>query len=86
MDNLEWVTDAENNKHAWMMGVMKSPHMFGSDNPYSKKVIQLSMSGEKIKTWDSFADAVKAGFHRGHIWACCIGQEVHHKHFKWSYV
>ena len=52
--NLEWVDSKENSQHAKINNLYKKK--FGIDNHNSRKVKQLSKSGELIKIWDSLSD------------------------------
>lgn len=71
-ENLEWVTKAENNKHAWdnhrqekLRGIMKR----GLRN---KAVLQLDLEGNPIKRFDTIKEAgAETGASRAHISSCC---------------
>lgn len=90
LDNLEWATHHENNKHAHDNGLNVSPKFwtgkFGSDNPSSIPVCRFSKTGEYI---DEFAGASEAaritGLHRGHISDCCRGSLKSHGGYIWKY-
>lgn len=85
---LWWSTGGENRLHAYHVLNVKRPleGKFGKDHHTSKKVNQLTLSGEFIKLWDSMADAQRAGFgFLSSISACCKGKLKQVKGFKWEY-
>lgn len=51
-----------------------------------KKVLQLSMSGEIIKEWNSICETVKYGFNKGCVSNCCIGRAKTHQGYRWMYL
>jgi hypothetical protein len=81
VDNLEWCTQAENNRHAIDNGLQ---------NPYTaieatkKKVLQLSMDGEFIKEWSSLTEAAKSlKLQVSNISHCCSGRIRSTGGYKW---
>ena len=52
----------------------------------SKPVLQLSLTGEFIKEWESVRECGRNGFDKGNVSACCRGERKTHKGFKWCYV
>lgn len=60
IENLEWVTAAENNLHKYKIlghkGTKPMLGKFSNNSPKSKKVNQYSISGEYIKSWDCIMD------------------------------
>ena len=75
--NLEWKTPKENSNH----GTRNER----SAKARSKRVLQLSLSGELIREWPSVAECGRNGFNIGHVSACCLGKQKTHKGFKWCY-
>ena len=51
----------------------------------SKRVIQLSLTGDFIKEWPSTKECGRNGFNQGHVAACCRGKKPQYKGFKWMY-
>ena len=51
----------------------------------SKKVLQLSLTGELIREWPSVRECGRNGFDRSSVTACCKGKQKSHKGFKWCY-
>lgn len=51
-----------------------------------RKVVQLTLSGEFIREWDSMSNAARAlGLDASRISACCMGKRNKHGNFKWRY-
>ena len=51
----------------------------------SKRVIQLSLTGDFIKEWSSTNECGRNGFNQGHVAACCRGKLKTHKGFRFMY-
>ena len=88
VENLEWVTRAENTKHRYdVLGEI--PYMLGRKDDKchnSKKIIQLNLNEtEIIKIWGSMAEAQRNGFNQGCISMCCTGARNYHKGSKWLF-
>jgi len=58
VNNLEFVTQSENIKHSYKIGIRKHPRLglFGKDNPKSKPIIQLSKDGLFIRKYYSLKE------------------------------
>ena len=74
---IEWVTHKENNNYGG--------HNERIAKANSKKVLQLSSTGELIREWESVNECGRNGFNKGHVAACCRGEEKTHKGFRWEY-
>ena len=95
VENLRWATREENcnneltrthNSESKKIKNNGIPWRRGKDNPYSKKIVQLSLSGELIRVWDSIREAEREeGFDHRHICKCCKGKQKFHKEYKWMY-
>lgn len=80
IDNLEWSTSNENNKHKWDIGLQKpskkqSIITKGNNRKYkSKPIDQLDLNGNYIRTWLNAHEASRQlGIDRSTISQCCRG-------------
>ena len=74
---IEWATYEENNNY--------ETHNERSAKARSKRVLQLSLSGELIKVWESTRECGRNGFDHGAVVKCCNGEQKTHKGFLWMY-
>lgn len=63
IENLEWVTESENARHAYNNGLIK---------PYTRKIIQYDQNMNFIKEWDSITEIEKElGINHANIVTVC---------------
>ena len=74
---IEWVTYEENNNYG--------THNERVAKAQSKKVLQLSLSGDLIREWPSVSECGRNGFDKGNVCKCCNGKLPHYKGFRWEY-
>lgn len=74
---IEWATYEENNNYA--------TRNERSAKTRSKKVLQLSLTGELIREWESTMECGRNGFNQGNICQCCNGKQKTYKGFRWEY-
>jgi len=79
LENLEWLTSSENQKHAYRNGLKKPTKKL------CKPIIQKDFSGNILKRYGSFADAVKDGYDRAAIIRVAKGRQNSCYGFKWEY-
>ena len=79
---IEWVTPKENNDYGTRNERIAKTQKNGIR---SKKVLQLSLSGELIREWESTNECGRNGFNQSAVAACCRGEKPQYKGFKWCY-
>jgi len=79
---IEWVTYEENNNYATRNERIAKANTNGKK---SKKVLQLSLSGDLIREWESTQECGRNGFDHGAVTKCCRGERKTHKGFLWMY-
>jgi hypothetical protein len=83
VENLEYCTVVYNNSYGTRLKRVSEKKINGKK---SKRVLQLSLSGELIKEWPSTRECGRNGFAQGHVAACCRGEQKSAYGFKWCYV
>ena len=91
-ENLEWVTNAENQIHANRSGLRRSPkgethYAYGTDHPNNKAVIQYDDEGNFIAEYHSLAEAARSVGASDYscISHCCRGVIQHSFGYRWKY-
>lgn len=88
VDNLEWVTASDNQKHSFrVLGTKNSMKgKCGNLNAKSKTVLQMDMNCVVIAEYESAYEASRctSGSPQG-ISRCCRGVRNSHRGFKWKY-
>ena len=79
---IEWTTYEENNNYATRNERISKALTNGIR---SKRVLQLSLSGELIREWESTQECGRNGFNQGAVWRCCNGKKPQYKGFLWMY-
>ena len=74
---IEWVTYKENNDYG--------TRTERAAKAISKPVLQLSLSGELIREWESAKEAGRNGFDSSAVTRCCQGKRKTHKGFRFMY-
>ena len=80
--SIEWATYEENNNYATHNERSAKTRTNGK---LSKKVLQLSLTGELIREWPSTAECARNGFDNGAVCKCCNGKQKTHKGFRFMY-
>lgn len=86
VSNLNWMTDKENSN--WGTAIKRAKQTKidrGIVQALCKTVLQYDLDGNFIKEWNSTQETGKGGFNRGHVAACCRGEERQHKGYIWKY-
>lgn len=86
-ENLEWVTQSENNRHAFRVNgrIPTSLGKFSGEHPTSKAVISTDMKTGEEKFYEAAMDAVREGFDSSSISRCCHGETAYHKGRFWRF-
>ena len=74
---IEWVTPEENNNYG--------THNERIAKALSKRVIQLSLSGDLIREWESTSECGRNGFSQSAVCDCCLGKRKSHKGFRFMF-
>jgi hypothetical protein len=88
VENLEWVTAAENVQHSYKELGRKGPcyNVFGSSNPRSKGISQYFKKGDFIRDFGSIEEAQReTGVHQSNIIKCAKGKVKSAGGFIWKY-
>jgi len=86
VENLEWATSSENNKHAYLFGfhnkIAVHEPKFGLNHAGSESVLMFTLSGRLVAWFASMADASRTtGFHKSNISKSCIYKDkIVHDH------
>lgn len=84
--NLEWKNHRDNCNHGTRNErIAKANKIAHTNGKLSKKVLQLSLSGELIKEWPSAAECGRNGFDFSAVAKCCRGELKTHKGFRFMY-
>ena len=81
--NLEWKTHRDNINHGTHNERMRKALTNGK---LSKRVLQLSLTGELIREWPSTMEIQRQlGYNNANISACCLGKLKTTYGFRWEY-
>jgi hypothetical protein len=92
VENLEWATRNENQKHRYEIlhhkGSKPMLGRFGKDNPHSKAIYKLDKNtGEVLEKYDSLTEAaLNNNAHCSNILKCIKGIYTQSGGYKWRYV
>ena len=83
VNNLEWCTNSENQKHAFNNNLQNNS---GNNTPRTREILQYDLNGNFIKKWNSIYDIEHClKFSRSTIWRSCTGKYKQGKGFFWRY-
>ncbi len=83
---IEWTTYKENNDYATRTErAGKAISKANTNGKLSKRVLQLSLSGDLIREYPSIMECERNGFDHSHVSECCRGKLKSHKGFRFMY-
>lgn len=82
LENLRWTTPKEN-----MNNPLTYKHKCDGqkNNTMSICVTQYTKDGKIVEIFPSVGEAARKGYNKGHVAACCRGEEKTHKGYIWKY-
>ena len=80
--NLEWVTAKENNNYGTRN---ERAGKALTNGKLSKRVLQLSLTGDLIREWESTRECGRNGFNQSAVAKCCRGERKSHKGFRFMF-
>jgi len=85
VENLEWVTQLENVRHAIdVLGFVSG--FKGIEHPRCRRIVRKTLDGSIIcRVYDYIYQAKEEGFDASGIVACCRNKKWYHKGFMWAY-
>lgn len=84
VNNIEWCTYSQNNKHAYeVLGRVCPPRAKGSESCHARAIVQIGKSGDIIKTHGSITEAINI-FGSG-VEKVLYGKRKTAYGFKWEY-
>jgi len=87
--NLQWMTEEENTRHAFMLGLRKgNPSFkgkFNDEHPRSRPIRQLTLTGSVVRVFPSSREAQRNGFSQSNISMVISGQRKSHKGYRWEF-
>jgi hypothetical protein len=89
VENLQWITNADNMKKAWKTGArsLEKTYKRGKENSRSKKIVQIDLNGNFIKQWYCIMDIERElGYNNKNICACCRKKRPTAYGYKWEYL
>lgn len=86
ISNLRWCTPKENSNNPISFEHRCNAQQ-NSQYVKSRKLVvqQLTKDGELINIYESVCDCQKQGYNKGHVAACCRGEEKTYKGYIWKY-
>lgn len=83
VSNLRWATHTENMNNPLSL---ENKGNSQRNNPLkSFKVHQFTKDGELFRVWPSVGECARNGYNKGHVAACCRGEQSTHKGYIWKY-
>lgn len=84
VENLEWVTNSENQKHSYKIGLTVAKK--GKENPHARCVKQYDLENNFIKEWVCIKEIENIlKISKSNITACCRGKRKTAGNYIWKY-